>query len=83
MIAIEQHPTASHVGDVVAIGITVGAFFDFLPKIAALLSVIWLFLQIMRFCTTWYREETRRRGHRRRHTDKLGGYHGDSPTPHR
>lgn len=64
--------TGSKVGDAAALGITIGAFFGFLPQIAALLSVIWLILQITRFTLDWYRSEKRRKGQRRRRGDRYG-----------
>lgn len=72
MIAVEQHPVAAKVGDAVAIGITLGAFLEYLPAIAALLSIVWLMLQMTRFCLNWYRDEKRRRGQRRRRGETYG-----------
>lgn len=71
MISADQHASAAtRVGDVVAVGITVAALMEWLPAVATILSIIWIMLQITRFCLDWRRDFKRRRGERRRKGDK-------------
>lgn len=52
---VEQIKTAA---DATSLTLTLGAFLEWLPHIAALLSVVWVLIRICEACITVYEKET-------------------------
>lgn len=44
---LDQHENIKHVGDAISITITVGAIVNFLPAVAALLTIVWTAIRIL------------------------------------